>query len=885
MTQSIKKANWQFKLSNIESFKSICRTLGVNIETSEDTDILAEPVTAGSLLIPNSLAIHPMEGADSDDSGRPSWLTFRRYKRFGSSGAGLIWSEAIAVTNEGRANPRQLWINQDSKDALAELVKQTRTAAEESIAVNHKPIIVAQLTHSGRYSKPRPMIPQRNPYIDSFTVEPTPTISKDSKVMDECIVSDEYLDNLQFAFVKAAKFAFEAGFDAVDIKCCHGYLLSELLSSRNRTGKYGGSFENRTRFLLEVIDKIHCELGKDKPIAVRLGFYDAVPFPFGWGVDQNDYKKPDLSEPKKLVEMLSKRGVQLINFTIANPYYNPHIGRPFNLPIKGAYEEPEHPLKGVERIIELAAQIQKAFPNIAIVGTGYSWLREMTASVAAASKKAGKAKIIGCGRMALAYPDFAKDILTKGRLDKNKVCVGCSGCTQLMRDGQTAGCVVRDNIIYGPIFKQGRLSDKTNLLRLASNCLDCQEPTCKSACPAEVDIPEFIRKFIAGEEKEAYQTIRKSNILPEVCASLCPVEQLCQGNCLQKFIGDGPVPIADIQRYLSKQANTQGWSKIKIPAKFTGKKIAVIGAGPAGIAAAVCLLEAGHKVTVFDKSGNPGGMIDSAIPGERQGKSLQDELSALLKEIPTERMNLRLNTEINDNFNLDNIMNEGFDAVFLGIGLPKNINLFDKKIESLYDAIEFLKMAKQEKLPDLTGKKVAIIGGGDSAIDSAICALKLGSEDVYVIYRRSFDQMPAGNAQRENAINQGVHFLILTQPLGYLFDNDKINGLKLCPCRLGEPDKDGRRKSVPIEASSYNLNFDIVIEAIGQRLDENISKILPGIEIESGLIKIRPNSFKTSRDNVFAGGDAIRGASTVVSAIADGMKAAKQINEYLRGKK
>ncbi|MGA2916828.1 MAG: FAD-dependent oxidoreductase [Sedimentisphaerales bacterium] len=885
MIQTSKNTDWQFKLSDTESFRSTCAVVGVNIETSEDISILAEPVRAGNLLIPNSLAVHPMEGADGDNLGKPSSLTFRRYKRFAAGGAGLLWSEAIAIVSEGRANLRQLWINEDSKDAFAELIKQIRAAAKESMGAEHRPVIVAQLTHSGRYCKPNPLIPQRDPYRDSLVPEPKPNTDKQSKVTDDCIVSDDYLDNLQFAYVKAARLAFDAGFDAVDIKSCHGYLINELLASRNRKGKYGGSFENRTRFLLEVIDKIHAELGQDKPVAVRLGFYDAIPFPYGWGVDQRDYKKPDLAEPKKLLALLSERGVKMINFTIANPYYNPHIGRPFNLPIKDAYEEPEHPLKGVKRLIEIAGEIQKAFPDIAIVGTGYSWLREMMGNVAATSKKGGKAKIIGGGRMAFAYPDFAKDLLTKGRLDKNKVCVGCSACTQLMRDGQSTGCVIRDNKIYGPIFKHGRMSDKANLQRLASNCLICQEPTCQLGCPAGIDIPEFIQRFLAGDEKGAYQTIRKSNILPEVCAWLCPVEQQCQGNCLQKFIGDGPLPIADIQRYLAQQANKNGWSKIEFGEKSTGKNIAVIGAGPAGIAAAAVLLEGGHKVTIFDKAKNLGGMIESAIPCERQGESLQVELTAIFKDIPAERMTLRLGTELNENFNLDNIMAEGFDAAFIGLGLPKSIHSSGEKLEGLLDGFEFLNMAKQPNRPDLTGRKVAVIGGGNTAMDAATAAVQLGCEDVYVIYRRSFEQMPAWTAERDKAVNQGVHFLILTQSLDYLSDNAKIKGLKLCPCQLGEPDKSGRKKPVPIEANAYNLDFDIVVEAMGQRSDENISKILPGIEIASGLIKTQADSYKTSRDKVFAGGDLIHGASTVVAAVADGMKAAKQINEYLRGKK
>ncbi len=456
------KSGWKFRLSGIDEFKSLCNEAGVRIEISDDLSCLAEPVYVGGQTIPNSLAIHPMEGADGDAQGRPGPLTYRRYKRFAAGGAGLVWAEAIAVVPEGRANPRQLWLHDGSQEAFADMVSRMRQAAAESMGPDHKPIIVAQLTHSGRYSKPdgvaRPLVPQRDPYRDPLIPEPQPTTDRQSKVTDECVITDEYLDSLQMEYVKAARLAYETGFDAVDIKSCHGYLVNELLSSRNRPGRYGGSFENRTRFVLEVIDKIKAELGDKIGICLRLGFYDATPYPYGWGVDEKDYSKPDLTEPKQLVKLLGEKGIRLINFTIANPYYNPHIGRPFNQPVKGGYEEPEHPLTGVQRLIDIAAEIQNEFSEIVLVGTGYSWLRHLMGNVAAASIKQGKIKMVGGGRMGFAYPDFAKDLLTKGTLDKDKVCIGCSACSQLMRDGQMTGCVVRDNKVYGPIFRQGRIA-------------------------------------------------------------------------------------------------------------------------------------------------------------------------------------------------------------------------------------------------------------------------------------------------------------------------------------------------------------------------------------------------------------------------------------------
>ncbi|MEN6425186.1 MAG: FAD-dependent oxidoreductase, partial [Phycisphaerales bacterium] len=751
----------------------------------------------------------------------------------------------------------------------------------------HRPVIVAQLTHSGRYSKPgpapKPIIPQRDPYRDPMAPQPKPDTNRKSRIPDDWpIVTDEYLDRLQDAYVEAARIAFEVGFDAVDIKSCHGYLINELLASRNRPGKYGGSFENRTRFMLNVIDRIREQLGEQARIVTRMGIYDAIPYPYGWGVDKDDYTKPDLTEPKKLIGLLRQRGVRLINVTIANPYYNPHVGRPFNEPIVGGYPEPEHPLAGVARIVNVTGQIQKEFPDMAFVGTGYSWLRTLFANVGAANKAKGLVTLIGGGRMGFAYPDFARDIVHDRRMYPEKVCVGCSACTQIMRDGGRTGCVVRDNEVYGPIFRRGRMSDKDNLLRLAATCRKCQEPTCQLGCPAGIEIPRFISLFLDGKEREAYETIRQANVFPEVCAWLCPVEQQCQGNCLQGFIGDGPLPIADIQRYLASQANKNGWSRLRIPEKATGRKIAILGAGPAGLACAARLLEAGHAVTIFDKNTAFGGMVESVIPPDRQNTALKNEMAAIFADVPKDRMSLSLGKELDSRHNMDTILAQGFDAAFIGLGLPQSVSVTRQQLDGLWNAMDFLSAGKQEKGLNLAGKSVAVIGGGNTAMDVAVTAARAGARDVFVIYRRSFKEMPAWDAERDRAMGAGVHFLILTQPLEYRSGNGRLTGVKLCPTRLGEPDASGRRRPESLESSAYELEMDIVVEAIGQEAPDGIEKTLSGVEFVRGLIRTKPGTLATSRQGVFAGGDLVRGASTVVAAVADGMRAAREIDRFLQ---
>ena len=884
-----RKTVWEFRLGSVEDLRVLCGRSGCRVEAIEDVSILAEPVQAGPLSIPNSLAIHPMEGADGDSRGRPGKLGFRRYERFGAGGAGLIWAEATAVAGEGRSNPRQFWLNENSKESFAALIRRTREAAKINDA-DFEPVIVAQLTYSGRYSRPEgaqhPLIVQRDPYRDAMRPQQKPDSHSASSIPDDWpLLTDEYLDGVVDAYVDAAALAFEVGFDAVDVKSCHGYLVNELFGARRREGKYGGSFENRTRFLLEVIDRIRSQLGEDKPIVTRLGIYDAIPYPYGWGVDKDDYRKPDLTEPKRLVELLCRRGVKLINITVANPYYNPHFGRPFNEAIVGGYESPEHPLVGVSRLIELAGEIQRQFADVAVVGTGYSWLRTLMPNVAAASKAKGLAALVGVGRMAFAYPDFARDIIRRGRLDPAKVCVCCSGCTQIMRDGGMIGCVVRDNTIYGPIFRQGRMRDRDNLVRLASACRQCREPTCKTGCPAGIDIPQFVRLFLDGDDRNAYEVIRKANIFAEVCARLCPVEQQCQGCCLERFIGDGALPIAEIQGYLAEQANKHGWSKLRLPEKTGGRAVAIIGAGPAGLACAAKLLELGHTVTLFDKNAELGGLISSVIPGRRQGGSFENEVGAIFQDVPPDRMILKGGTKLDAEFNLDAIISRAFDAVFIGMGLPDSAGSDDEKPDGLYSAMEFLAAAKSAKKPDVTRKKVAIIGGGNTAMDTAVTAASLRAADVYIIYRRSFAEMPAWIRERDGAMAEGVHFLILTQPLRYISANGKLTGLRVCPTRLGEVDSSARRSPEPVETSAYDLDMDIVVEAMGQASAQGLDKILAGVEFKDGLVRLKDDSLETTRPGVFAGGDLVHGPSTVVAAVADGMKAAEQIDVFLRGRR
>jgi glutamate synthase (NADPH/NADH) small chain len=300
------------------------------------------------------------------------------------------------------------------------------------------------------------------------------------------------------------------------------------------------------------------------------------------------------------------------------------------------------------------------------------------------------------------------------------------------------------------------------------------------------------------------------------------------------------------------------------------------------LACAAKLLEAGHTVTVFDKSAEFGGMIESAIPSDRQGASLKNEITAIFKDVPSNRFIKKLGRELNAGCDLDTIMTEGFDAAFIGIGLASSVSIIEREVDGLWNALDFLLKAKKPDKLNVKGKNVAVIGGGNTAIDAAITAKKLGAKDVYIIYRRSFEELPCWKNERDQALNEGIHFLILTQLLDVNCKDGKLTGIRVCPTKLGEPDESGRRRPQPIESSAYDLDMDIVVEAIGQKSSDEIGELLPGIKLKNGLIQTKENSLATSRPGVYAGGDLVRGPSTVVVAIADGMRAAKEIDEFLK---
>lgn len=473
-----------FKYKNSSDLANDIRHRGLDIKLSDDWSPLAKPINIGMRRVGNRLAIHPMEGCDASADGSPDILTIRRYERFGAGGAKLIWGEAAAVTAEGRANPRQLVIDQPHAGGLEQLLNVCRAAHRRAWGDDSDLLVGLQLTHSGRYSVPRPVLVQRDPLLDPLTFWDRKAGVK--VCADKPLVTDDELRRLMDLYVAAADLAYRIGFDFVDLKQCHRYLLNELLAGRERPGPFGGSFENRTRFIRELVARIRSE-HPDRILATRLNVFDGVPFvrtddgegvpmtlsgqaTTTWGTRLEAPTQPDLEEPLKLVAELEHLGVGIVSVSAGNPYASPHYLRPFEYAPVDGYQTPEHPLEGVARHFKLAATIQQAFPHLCVIGSGYSWLQAFVPHAGAANIAEGRVSMVGVGRASLSHPDFAANILANKPLDPKRTCRTFSYCTALMRSkhnaqGQFAtGCPPFDKGVYGPIWEEAKATSPTPLM-------------------------------------------------------------------------------------------------------------------------------------------------------------------------------------------------------------------------------------------------------------------------------------------------------------------------------------------------------------------------------------------------------------------------------------
>jgi len=427
----------------------------------------------------------------------------------------------------------------------------------------------------------------------------------------------------------------------------------------------------------------------------------------------------------------------------------------------------------------------------------------------------------------------------------------------------------------------------------ASRCLQCPRRNCVEGCPVDIDIPDFIKAIRNGDMPEAVRILKSKNSLPGICGRVCPQETQCESMCSLAKRG-APIAIGRLERYVAdwERANKQSLdSPVAKPAP-TGKRVAVVGSGPAGLTIAADLAKLGHGVTLFEALHTAGGVLMYGIPEFRLPK---DIVQAEVDYVTSLGVELQLDSVVGKLVTIDELLSNGYDAVFLGTGagLPMFMDIPGENLNGIYSANEFLtrvNLMKAYRFPEYdtpvkVGKKVAVIGGGNVAMDSARCALRLGAEEVYIIYRRSEVEMPARREEVENAKEEGIQFKLLTNPKQFL-GNEKnwVVGIECYQMELGEPDASGRCRPVVKEGSEFIIDVDVVIVALGTTPNPLIAKTTKGLETtRRGTVVADEATGKTVKDRVWAGGDIVTGAATVISAMGAGKCAAADIDKYLRG--
>ena len=431
---------------------------------------------------------------------------------------------------------------------------------------------------------------------------------------------------------------------------------------------------------------------------------------------------------------------------------------------------------------------------------------------------------------------------------------------------------------------------RENAIREASRCLQCKNMPCIEGCPVNITIPEFIKKIKEGDFMGAIHVIKETNALPAVCGRVCPQETQCEEKCVLGKKGE-PIAIGRLERFAADYEAQQGDIRVPEVAKPTGKKVAVVGAGPAGLTVAGELAKKGHDVSVFEALHKAGGVLVYGIPEFRLPKAIVQREVDYVGKLGAK---IKVDVIVGQAVTVDELFAQGFDAIFVGTGagLPYFLNIPGENLNGVYSANEFLTRANLMKAylfpeydtPVRVGSKVAVIGGGNVAMDSARVAKRLGAENVYLVYRRSRAEMPARAEEAHHAEEEGIDFRLLTNPIKVVGDdNGWVTGLEVVKQQLGEPDASGRRRPMDIPGSNYIIDVDVVIVAIGQGPNPILTQSGAGLELrKSGNIVADPETGKTSRKGVFAGGDIVTGAATVILAMGAGRKAAAAMDEYLK---
>jgi len=797
-----------FYIESLADLRMEIDRLALEIPVSESTACLHGAFDMCGRILPNRFCAQPVSGRDSHADGSPGTLTLRRYRRLAEGGFGLLWFEAIGTPGED--------LPQGSPVLSRGTIKGfSRFLGDLKSRSGRGTLCIAQLAPG------RGLHPQE---LDDAAIE-------------------SRLDDL----IESALLAAEAGFDGVDFSLCHGSLAESLLSGFQRDGRFGGSLENRARFVLQAVERVR----KTVPsllLCARVNVFHARRD--GFGTDREDFRKPDFHEPLELARALHGAGVSVLNVTSSSPNFRAPYDRRPNLPLEDSDDPHEHPLMTLQRQLNGAAALMRAVPGLAVVASGFSWLRHFAPHVAAAGIDAGLFALAGFGRGALAFPDAPKHRVWSQGLS----CIRCGACSEMEHGNAGIGCVIRDAAMYGPLY-QGFQRMRPSVLREgAARCHFCEAAPCVGADPLRTPVPDMIRAYLNGDGSRAFRILAAANPLPRLVSHLSPSWMESEGACIEKALRGVPVPILDLQTDISWDARLRGERVLQIPEMANGKSVSIVGGGPAGIGAAVRLLESGFHVRIYEKSRALGGMPARVIPAMRAGMPNLEIDELFQPAIDRQRLAIFLNHPVLPGSELE-VLRSGCDAVLIAAGLWREKSL-GRRGNGVVGGIEFLEMFKAGGIPSVP-LRVAVLGGGDSAMDAARIARESGATDVFVVFGGERASMH-WHMREDWFATPGVHAMMEWQPIRFEHDaGSLLRGLRIRHASLG---------------SECLLPVGMGIEAMG---------LLPDTCWGPLLEEIGPEPGETRIPGIFVAGAILNGGTSVTSCIAEGRAAAGKIHAAL----
>jgi len=820
----------RFYLQDTEHLAGELRRLGLDLPLDGGLDALRQPLTVAARTVPNRFLARPAEGNDAQPDGAPSPLTKRRYERFVRGGFGILCTEPVAIAPDERRHVHQLCLHANTGPAFSALTASLRDCS--GTGSDGAVVLLLQI--------------------------------------DDAQVHRGDPESIAAAYAAAARRAAEAGFDGVEIRCEGGRLAAAIEAAAGASTEIG----EMPLLLCRVVESVRAACPA-LTVAVRLCVYTARATPRGFGADADDYRIPDPAMPVQLARRLADLGVGLLNVTITHPALREGAGAE---PIAEDDFPHEHPLSAMARGMRIAGALRAAVPQLAVSAGGFDWLRQFMPPVAAGLIRCGVVDLIALDRFALAYPDAPACCLMHQQLDPYRCCIQCGACTWLRQAGGRVGCVLQDDTVYGAEYRFHQRSTHERLLAEANRCHQCAPAPCVRATPGGLDIPGMMRAFARGDVPRAGRLLRRGQVLPEMCARLAPSGASGERDCIETVLSGHPVAIRDLQYSVAFQTRDLAAGGASLPVAATGCRVAIAGAGPAGLAAAAVLLRHGHQVTLYERAAEAGGVPALLIPAARYGGSHAEIESLLAPARRAGRLEEHYRTGVGSDLSV-RAARAAADALLLTVGLWQDRRMTADAADGVYGGLAFLQQAKAGTLTAPPGR-AAVLAGGDCAMDVATVLKARGAEPLYILFGGGRADMHW--CMEETWFAQpGVHLLTLCRPVGYCRDRDgRLTGVRTV--RLA-PDATGVLRDVP--PSESVIAVDTVVDATGLETENSIRSELPGQAFSAaGFLQCADaGSFRTVLDGVFAAGALINGGASVPQCVNEGMRAAEEIHQWLGG--